>query len=88
MNSITSFIQRTAAALSARALCAMTPWTAAAVPAFAGANFAAGFRNRAGNADLQPMHALWLGGTAETGCVKTTYVTKRISTGHLDEVST
>ena len=29
------------------------------------------------------MNTAWLGDSADTGCVKTTYVTKRITTGGL-----
>ena len=34
------------------------------------------------------MNTAWLGDSAETGCVKTTYVTKRITTGSLREALT
>ncbi len=82
MSSTTSFIERIDAGLSARSCGASVSVVAQANPAFAGANPA--------SADLTTghMNTGWLGGFAEIGCVKTTYVTKRIITGSLNEVST
>ncbi len=82
MSSTTSFIQRTDAGVSARARGASAFVVAQANPAFVGANPAAA------NPTTGHMNTGWLGGFAETGCVQTTYVTKQITTGCLNEVST
>jgi hypothetical protein len=82
MNNTTSFIQRIAAGLSARARAASAVVVALSVPAFGGSNqFGTGMNSN-------HMNTAWLGDSAETGCVKTTYVTKRITTGSLREVLT
>ncbi len=82
MSSTISFIQRIDAGLSALARVAPVSVVAHAIPAFAGASPASG------NSITGHMNTGWLGGFAETGCVKTTYVTKRNITGSLFEVST
>ncbi len=82
MSSTASFIQRNDAGLSARLRVASVSVVAQANLAFAGANPASG------NPTNGHMNTGWLGGFAETGCVHTTYVTKRITTGSLNEVST
>jgi hypothetical protein len=87
MNSTTSFIQRIAAGLSARAVSAVV--VAPSVPAFAGANPAFGSGNQFGtDMNSSHMNTAWLGDSAEIGCAKTTYVTKRITTGNLRVVLT
>jgi len=90
MISTASFIQRFAAGLSARAASAFV--VAPATPAFAGANPRSGDsgsgNSGSGKSIFGHMNTVWLGGCAETGCVQTTYVTKRITTGSLFEVST
>jgi hypothetical protein len=93
MNSITSFIQRTGAGLSARVRAASAVGIASPVPVFAVANSAFGGGNPVGTAmSSNHMDSVrntgWLGGFAETGCVKTTYVAKRITTGSLREALT
>ena len=82
MTSTTPFIQRTHAGLSARARRTSMPVVAHAHPTFVGANPAIG------NCTTGRMNTGWLGGFAEIGCVKNTYVTKRITTGSLREVMT
>ena len=82
MSSTISFIQRIDAGLSARARVASGSVVAHSTPAFAGANPAFG------NPTTGHMNTGWLGGFAETGCVKSTYVAKRTTTGSLNEVST
>ena len=82
MSSTTPFIERTDAGLSARARVVSVSVVTQPNPAFVGANSASG------NPTTGHMDMGWLGGFAETGCVKTTYVTKRIATGSLNEVST
>lgn len=88
MNSTVSFNQRTDAGLSARTRAASGRVASGHVvvhanPAFVGANPASGNPTTTGH-----MNTGWLGGCAESGCVQTTYVTKRITTGSLSEVST
>ncbi len=63
-------------------------------PAFVGAPSAFGHSfgdavgSTVGNGSIKHMNTAWLGGGAESACVDTTYVTKRITTGILVEVST
>jgi hypothetical protein len=82
MISTASFIQRNDAGLSAPVRVTSVSVVAQANPAFAGANPASD------NPTNGHMNTGWLGGFAETGCVHTTYATKRINTGSLTEVST
>ena len=89
MNSTTSFTQRIAAGLSARLRAVSAVVGAPSVPAFASANPVFGGGNQFGTGmNSNHMNTAWLGDSAETGCVKTTYVTKRITTGSLREVLT
>ena len=89
MDNTTSFTQRIAAGLSARVRAASAAVVAPAVSAFAGANPAIGGGTQFGTGmNSNHMNTAWLGDFAETGCVKTTYVTKRITTGSLREVLT
>ena len=89
MSNSTSFIQRIAANLSARVRAASAVVVAPAVPTFAAVNPVFGGGNPVGNAMVSNhMNTGWLGGFAETGCVTTTYVTKRIDTGSLREALT
>ena len=82
MSSTISYIQRIDAGLSARVRVTSASAVAPVLPAFAGANPASG------NPTTGHMNTGWLGGFAETGCVPTTSVTKRINSGSLREVST
>lgn len=82
MISAASFIQRTHAGLSPRARRTSMSVVAHVNPTVVGAN------PDAGNGTTGHMNTGWLGGFAATGCVKNTYVTKRITTGSLNEVST
>ncbi len=82
MSSTISFIQRIDAGLSTRARVAPVSAVTHANSAFVGANPASG------NPTTGHMNTGWLGGFAATGCVNTTYVTKRITTGSPDGVST
>ena len=88
MTNITSFIQRNAAELSVHAHAGSAVVATPSVQAFAGTNPAFA-RNQFGT-DMHSNHmnTAWLGDSAETGCVKTTYVTKRIITGSLREALT
>lgn len=81
MSSTASFIQRIAAGLSARARAATVVVTPA-IPAFGGGNQTGNGMNHT------HMDTAWLGGFAEIGCVKSTYVIKRITTGSLREALT
>ncbi len=88
MNSITSFIQRSSAGLSAHVRAASALVATPVIPAFAGVNPVVGGGTSFGTGmSSNHMHTAWLGDIAETGCVTTTYVTKRI-TGSLREVLT
>lgn len=85
MSSTASFIQRIAAGLSARARAGavvVLPAIPAFVPAFGGGNQTGNGMNHT------HMDTAWLGGFAATGCVKSTYATKRITTGSLREALT
>jgi hypothetical protein len=89
MNSTTSFTQRIVAGPSTclRVLSAVV--VSPSVPALADANPAFGGGNQFGTGmNSNHMNTAWLGDSAETGCVKTTYVTKRITAGSLREVLT
>ena len=88
MNNITSFIQRNAADLSVHARAVSAVVATPSVRAFAGANPAFGGNQFGTGMYSNHMNTAWLGDSAETGCVKTTYVTKRITTGSLREALT
>jgi len=88
MKNITSFIQRNAAGLSVHARAVSATVATPSVQAFAGTSPAFA-RNQFGTGmNSNHMNTAWLGDSAETGCVKTTYVTKRITTGSLREALT
>mgnify|MGYP000146963672 CR=1 FL=1 len=90
MSSTVSFVQRIDAGLSPRARVASVSSTAPTTAAFTApcSEAFAGVSSVSGNPTNGHMNTGWLGGFAETGCAKTAYVTKRISTGSLFEVST
>ncbi len=82
MNSTTTFIQRIVAGLSTRVRATLAPAPVLTVsPAYAGAHSAVGM-------SFHHVNNAWRSDVAETGCVSTTYVTKRITTGRPFEVST
>lgn len=88
MNNITPIIQRNVADLSVHARAVSAVVATPSLQAFASANPAFG-RNQFGTGmNSNHMNTAWLGDSAETGCVKTTYVTKRITTGSLREALT
>jgi len=83
MNGITSIIQRNIAKLSVHGRAVSSAVATLSVRALAGMH-PAFHRNHFGmGANRDRMNTAWLGNSADTGCFKTMYHTKQITTGGL-----
>jgi hypothetical protein len=80
MNGITSVIQGNIAKLSVHGCAVLAAVAALSVRALAGMNPAFDRNHFGTGANRDRMNTAWLGNSADTGCFKTMYVTKQITT--------